>query len=205
MKLTVEHLIAIFPATPRVKLLAWVEPLNAACAKFDITTPLRLSAFIAQVGHESGGLLRTIENLNYSAQGLRAVFPKYFPTDALARSYARQPERIAARVYGSRMGNGPEATGEGWKYRGRGLIQLTGKANYQAFATAMSMKLDEVIAYLDTWEGAAMSAAWFWSKHDLNRLADRADMLTLTRRINGGQNGLDHRLALYRKACSVIR
>jgi putative chitinase len=134
------------------------------------------------------------ENLNYGAKGLRGTFPKYFPTDEMALAYERQPEKIANRVYASRMGNGDETSGDGFKYRGRGLIQLTGCNNYTSFATDMGMSMEEAIDYLETYEGAAMSAAWFWWKNNLNQWADQEDMLTLTKRINGGTIGLQDRI-----------
>ena len=121
---------SMFPATEDEILNNYVDPLNSVCDTFAINTDLRIAGFISQVGHESGGLRLTKENLNYSAERLRVVFPKYFPTDALAASYARQPEKIANRVYASRIGNGPEGSGDGWRFRGRGLMQLTGRANY---------------------------------------------------------------------------
>lgn len=196
---------SMFPATEDEILNNYVDPLNSVCENFAINTDLRIAGFISQVGHESGGLRLTKENLNYSAERLRVVFPKYFPTDALAAAYARQPEKIANRVYASRIGNGPEGSGDGWRFRGRGLMQLTGRANYTQFANAVSMSLDDVPEYLETFDGAAMVAGWFWSTRDLNRFADRADVVGMTRTINGGTHGLEDRRNLYNKAMKLLR
>lgn len=201
---TLDVLKAVFPATSSSTLQTFVEPFNKAASKFEINTALRMAAFLSQTGHESAGLKFVAENLNYSTDSLLRVFPKYFKTRTLAESYARQPAKIAARVYGGRMGNGAEATGEGWKFRGRGLIQLTGKNNYTSFANAMGMTLDEAVAYLETPEGACMSAAWFWSTNGLNALADKSDVVSMTKRINGGTNGLEDRQALYMKAKKAL-
>lgn len=204
MQLTASALQSIFPATPRTRIEAIVEPLRVTSARFEITTVNRMSSFLAQVGHESGGFVHMVENLNYSAKALRSVFRKYFPTDALANAYARQPSKIASRTYGGRMGNGPEATGDGWTYRGRGFIQLTGKDNYTAFANAFGMRLIEAIVYLETSEGAMMSAGWFWDRSKLNALADAGKFDTITQRINGGQNGAADRRVKFEKARQVL-
>lgn len=177
----------------------YLDTLNAAMAVHGIDSELRIAHFLAQVMHESGCLRLTVENLSYSAEGLRKVFRKYFRTDAEARAYARQPERIASRVYGGRMGNGPESTGDGFRYRGRGLIQLTGKDNYRSFAQWLGA---DVVAHPD-WVAeryAVESAVYFWERNTLNALADIDDLSTITRRINGGLNGYEDRLALLHKA-----
>jgi putative chitinase len=174
---------------------------------YDINTPKRVAAFIAQCAHESGGLMVLQENLNYRAATLRTVFPKYFPTDAIAADYANRPnkqEAIANRVYANRMGNGDESSGDGFRFRGRGLIQLTGRSNYQAFAKSLGVEVDEVPEYLATFEGAAQSACWFWDKNNLNQWADQSDIITLTKRINGGTIGLEDRLHHYKQALAVI-
>lgn len=194
----------IFPATPIPTMRNFVAPLNKVCHAYDITTVARAAAFIAQIGHESGGLVAVRENLNYSAETLRKVFPKYFPNDAMAAKYARKPEAIANIVYANRMGNGDTKSGDGWTYKGRGLIQLTGKSNYSNFAKSLKMSLEDVVAYLETPEGAAMSAGWFWSTHSLNTLADQNKFLDITKRINGGTNGLAHRQELYAKAKQAL-
>jgi putative chitinase len=193
MTITLELLKEIAPQTKTEKLEGFVEGLQDACDRFEINTTSRLACFLAQVAHESGGFNAVKENLNYGAQGLVNTFKKYFPTIEAARPYERNPEAIANRVYANRMGNGDEASGDGFKHRGRGLIQLTGHDNYASFAADMGMTIDEAIDYLETYEGAAMSAAWFWWKNNLNTWADQEDMLTLTKRINGGTIGLEDR------------
>jgi putative chitinase len=193
MTITLELLKEIAPQTKAEKLEGFVEGLQDACDRFEINTTSRLACFLAQVAHESGGFNAVKENLNYGAQGLVNTFKKYFPTLEAAHPYERNPEAIANRVYANRMGNGDEASGDGFKHRGRGLIQLTGHDNYASFAADMGMTIDEAIDYLETYEGAAMSAAWFWWKNNLNTWADQEDMLTLTKRINGGTIGLEDR------------
>jgi putative chitinase len=169
---------------------------------FGVNTPLRLAHFLAQCGHESGGFRLTQENLNYSAKGLMGIFKKYFPTQALADAYARKPEKIANRVYGNRMGNGAEATGEGFKFRGRGYIQLTGKSNYAAFDLAVE---DDILANPDlvSSKHALASAAWFWKKNGLNLIADTgssAEVVTkITKRVNGGTIGLPDRIRHFKE------
>jgi putative chitinase len=204
MELHFTDLAALYPQTPKELLQASVEPLNAAMKHFDITTLQRVSCFVAQVGHESGGFRAIVENLNYSSDGLRKVFGKYFPTRDLANAYARKPERIANRVYANRMGNGPENSGDGWKYRGRGMIQLTGRNNYELFAKAFKLSIPDAIGYLETREGAAMSAAWFWDMRGLNTLADQGLFKKMTISINGGLNGFEDRLAHYEKARKLL-
>jgi putative chitinase len=176
-------------------------------AKFGINTPLRLAHFLAQCGHESGGFRATQENLNYSAKGLMGIFKKYFPTSALAASYERQPAKIAARVYGGRMGNGAEATGEGYKFRGRGYIQLTGKENYTAFGKSigedMTANPDKVAA-----QYALLSAAWFFSKNNLHKIADEgaSDLVVtkITKRVNGGTIGLPDRIKHFKEYYKLL-
>jgi putative chitinase len=160
--------------------------------KYAINTPLRMAHFLGQCGHESGGLHVVEENLNYSAQGLTATFPRYF-RDKDPTEYARQPEKIANVVYASRMGNGDTNSGDGYRFRGRGLIQLTGKENYSRFANAIGMTLDEVVDYLKTPAGALESACWFWVSHHCNEAADADDVVKVTKIINGGTLGLDDR------------
>jgi putative chitinase len=163
-----------------------------------------VAAFIAQCAHESGGFKMLKENLNYRAVTLRKIFPKYFPTDALAEQYAGKPELIANKVYGSRMGNGDEASGDGFRYCGRGLIQLTGKNNYTAFAESIETPVEAIPEFLGTFEGAVQSACWFWESNNLNQWADKGDILTLTKRINGGTIGLDDRIKHYEHALHVL-
>lgn len=165
--------------------------------KYGVNTPLRLAHFFAQIDHESG--LRPIsENLNYSAQGLKRVFGKYF-TDLEAVNAARKPELIANRVYANRMGNGNEASGDGWKYRGRGFIQITGKNNYKALTESTGIDYVNNPELLLTEADSMISALWFWDLRGLNRYADNDDINQITRRINGGYNGLEHRKELLKK------
>ena len=171
----------------------WYEALEQLLPEYDINTPQRIAHFIAQCAHESGNFVFIKENLNYRAASLRKVFPKYFPDDATAARYANKPEMIANRVYANRMGNGDEASGDGWRYCGRGLIQLTGKDNYTFFAGSLGITVEEAAEYLATFEGAAQSACWFWEQNNLNRFADANDVRGLTRAINGGFIGLEDR------------
>lgn len=199
-RITKDNLFKIFPKTNAETLASWVDPLNATCERYDITTAARTAAFVAQIGHESGEMKRIVENLNYSTEGLMTTFKKYFPNKTLADKYARRPEHIANLVYANRMGNGPESTGDGWKYRGRGLIQITGKNNYAALAKALGMTITQTLAFLDTKEGAAHSAGWFWSVNNLNGLADMTRFTEITKKINGGTHGLDDRKRLWNLA-----
>ena len=148
---------------------------------------------MAQCGHESADFTVLEENLNYGAKGLLGLFKKYFPSEDLAKQYERKPEKIANRIYASRMGNGDEASGEGYAHRGRGAIQLTGKLNYQAFANSIGLSLEDAITYCGTMDGAIESACWFWTKNKLNAIADKKDVLLMTKKINGGTIGLEDR------------
>jgi putative chitinase len=172
--------------------------------EYEINTPKRIAAFIAQCAHESGGFVFLSENLNYSASGLMKTFEKYFKDEVTAKAYARSPEKIANRVYANRMGNGDEASGDGYRYRGRGLIQLTGKDNYFWFASSLEITPEEAAEYTQTFEGAAQSACWFWETNKLNKLADDADIMTMTKRINGGTIGLKDREHHYAVALNII-
>ena len=182
----------------------WYEALSEILPEYDINTPERVAAFIAQCAHESGGFKFLKENLNYKAASLRKVFPKYFPSDELAQAYEKKPEKIANRIYGNRMGNGPEESGDGFRYCGRGLIQLTGKDNYSWFAASLEIPVEEASEYLETFEGAVQSACWFWETNNLNQWADKGDILTLTKRINGGTIGLEDRIKHYNHALHVL-
>lgn len=164
----------------------------------------RLAHFFAQILHESGCLRFDMENLNYSCDALLRVFSKYFPTRTDANAYARNPEKIANRVYANRMGNGSETSGDGWKYRGRGLIQLTGKSNYRAFAAWVGDPRVVEDPDLVATEYAVHSAVFYWDKHKLNAVADRDDVVRITKRINGGTNGLAHRKELLNKANGLL-
>jgi len=186
---------------------AVIAQIPDTAAKFGINTPLRLAHFLAQCGHESGGFRAVQENLNYSAKGLNGIFKKYFPTEASAAAYARNPAKIAAKVYGGRMGNGAEATGEGYKFRGRGYIQLTGKDNYKAFGSAinedMTVTPDKVATHYPL-----LSAAWFFSKNGLHKIADEgaSDLVVtkITKRVNGGTIGLPDRIKHFKEYYSLL-
>jgi putative chitinase len=182
----------------------WYEAICQILPDYDIETAPRVAAFLAQTAHESGGFRAIKENLNYRAVTLRKIFPKYFPTDELAAQYAGKPEKIANKVYGGRMGNGPEESGDGWRYCGRGLIQLTGKDNYTRYAQSLEISVEEAGEHLTTFEGCVQSAAWFWEANNLNRWADNGDILTLTKRINGGTIGLEDRIKHYNHALHVL-
>jgi len=182
----------------------WFEALCEILPDYDINTVPRVAAFLAQTAHESGGYRAIKENLNYKAESLTKVWPRYFPNIDIARQYAQQPERIANRAYGNRMGNGPEESGDGWRYCGRGLIQLTGKNNYTFFAGSLEIPLEECSEYLETFEGAVQSACFFWDQNGLNKWADAKDILTLTKRINGGTIGLEDRQKHYNHALHIL-
>jgi putative chitinase len=186
---------------------AVIAQIPDTAAKFGLNTPLRLAHFLAQCGHESGGFKVVNENLNYSAKGLNGIFKKYFPTEAAAKAYERKPELIASKVYGGRMGNGPEATKEGYKFRGRGYIQLTGKDNYTAFGKAINEDLtatpDKVATHYPL-----LSAAWFFTKNGLHKLADGgatdAVVTQITKRVNGGTIGLADRIKHFKEYYSLL-
>ena len=182
----------------------WFEALCEILPDYDINTVPRVAAFLAQTAHESGGYRAIKENLNYKAESLMRVWPRNFPNMEIARAYEKQPEKIANRAYANRMGNGDEASGDGWKFCGRGLIQLTGKDNYTRYAQSLEIGLDEASEHLTTFEGCVQSAAWFWEANNLNQWADSGDMLTLTKRINGGTLGLDDRIKHYNHALHVL-
>jgi len=200
--ITLEQLQQLLPNNPYVE--QWHEALEHLLSDYEIDTPHRIAAFIAQCSHESGGFTALKENLNYRAETLRKVFPKYF-TESSAQQFAGQQEAIANRVYANRMGNGPEESGDGYRYCGRGLIQLTGKDNYQNFADSLEMNIEEVPDYLGTFEGALQSACWFWENNNLNQLADSGDFVTMTKRINGGTIGLEDRIARYNHTLQVLK
>jgi putative chitinase len=202
MELTQEQLQQIIPKNQYVSY--WYTALQQLLPQYEINTPDRIAAFLAQCAHESGGFVFIKENLNYRWQSLRKVFPKYFPTDALAQQYEKQPQKIANRVYANRMGNGPEESGDGWRFCGRGLIQVTGRDNYSWFAASLQISPEEASEYMETFEGAAQSACWFWESNNLNQWADKKDILTLTKRINGGTIGLEDRKKHYEHCLHVL-
>jgi len=186
---------------------AVITMIPDTAAKFGINTPLRLAHFLAQCGHESGGFRATQENLNYSAKGLMGIFKKYFPSASIAAQYERKPVKIAARVYGGRMGNGNEASGEGYKFRGRGYIQLTGKENYTAFGKSIG---EDILSNPDVVSSkyALLSAAWFFSKNGLHKMADSgasdAVVTQITKRVNGGTIGLPDRIKHFKEYYKLL-
>ena len=180
----------------------WLEPLNQTFQKYDISTPARQAYFIGQCAHESNNFRVLEENLHYSAASLMRVWSSRFPDIGIAEQYANNPEKIANKVYGGRMGNVED--GDGWKYHGRGLIQLTGKDNYANCGSGLGVDLIDNPDWLLEPQYAALSAGWFWNKKGLNSLADTQDLETMTKRINGGLLGLDDRKAKIAKALSVL-
>ena len=200
MPITAQQLLQTFPSAG-LSAGVFVPVLNTAMNRFHISGVNRIAAFVAQVGHESGQLTRLVENLNYSADALRKTWPSRFDAN-LASAVARKPEQIANIAYGNRMGNA--APGDGWKYRGRGLIQITGKNNYRACGEALGLGLIEQPDLLEKPQHACMSAAWFWATNGLNTLADAGKFDAITQRINGGQNGAADRQALYARALKVL-
>jgi putative chitinase len=205
MNITLTQLQQLLPKNPYV--VQWHHALEQLLPDYEINTAQRIAAFVAQCAHESAGFTALKENLNYRAATLRKIFPKYFPDDAIANDYASRPNKqaaIANRVYANRMGNGPEESGDGYRFCGRGLIQLTGRDNYSWFAASLSISVEEASEYLQTFEGAAQSACWFWETNKLNTWADAGDILTLTKRINGGTIGLEDRKKHYEHALHVL-
>ena len=214
MQLTQEQLKLLLPKNPY--LPQWYNALSQLLPEYGIDTPERIAAFISQCSHESMGFTVLQENLNYRWQTLRRLFSRYFPTDEIAKQYATRPNRqeaIANRIYANRMGNGPESSGDGWKHRGRGLIQLTGKDNYSAFAESLEISIDEAIDYLTTFEGAVQSACWFWETNNLNYWVDIGDFDGLSDSINIGRKtkkygdsiGFADRLNHYRHALEIVK
>jgi len=204
-ELTLPQLKQLLPKNPYTD--HWHQVLAQLLPDYNIDTTQRIAAFIAQCAHESGGFMILKENLNYKAVTLRKIFGKYFVSDEMAQQYANRPDKqsaIANLVYANRMGNGSPETGDGYRYCGRGLIQLTGKDNYNWFAQSIEIPVEEAALYLETFEGAAQSACWFWETNNLNQFADTGDILTLTKRINGGIIGLEDRIMHYEHALQVL-
>ena len=204
MELTLRQLKQFIPNNQYVEY--WHETLYQLLPEYEINTAQRIAAFIAQCSHESNQFIAIKENLNYRPATLLKVFHKYFPSDEIANDYCSRPNKqqaIANRVYANRMGNGSEESGDGYKYCGRGLIQLTGKDNYTWFASSLNITSDEASEYLLTFEGAAQSACWFWETNNLNELADKNDIVAMTKRINGGLIGLEDRIKKYEYALSM--
>jgi putative chitinase len=206
--ITIDQLGKAVPSARADDLTTYLAPLDEAMERFEINTPGRIAAFLAQIAHESGDFRTTEENLNYSGQGLRKTWPSRFTTDAFAQTYNRQPEKIANHVYANRNGNGDEASGDGWRFRGRGLIQITGRANYLAYSVAIAdpsvVTAPDQVAQPPH---AALSAGWFWASHGLNALADVGDEASFNQisfKINGGWNGKEDRLQNWAEACAVL-
>jgi len=199
---TQDHLKQMIPGNAYVA--EWYEALCKILPDYEINTPQRVAAFVAQCAHESGNFRLLKENLNYRAESLMRTWPRHFPTMEIAKQYEKKPEKIANRAYANRMGNGDEASGDGWRYLGRGLIQLTGKDNYGWFAESIETPLEEIPEFLGTFEGSVQSACWFWETNNLNREADAGDIKTMTRKINGGFIGLEDRIKHYNHALHVL-
>ena len=203
MELTLELLKKFIPHNEYVD--HWYNALSQLLPDYEINTPQRIAAFMAECIHESTGFTALAENLNYKAETLRKVFPHYFQTDEIAQQYAHHPEMIANRAYANRMGNGPEESGDGWAHCGRGLIQLTGASNYKAFAASIQTPVEEIPAYLGTFEGACQSACWFWETNNLNALADEGNIDKISKITNGGKLGLQERHQNYDNELAIIQ
>jgi putative chitinase len=202
MNLTVEQLKLLIHNNP--DYVNWYNALIKVLPDYQIDTPQRLSAFISQCAHESADFTAVQENLNYKAESLMRTWPSHFPNMEIANQYAHNQEMIANRAYANRMGNGDESSGDGWKFCGRGLIQLTGRSNYQDFADSLQMSIDDVPAYLGTYEGAIQSACFFWESNNINSLADSHDIKQITKIINGGELGLEDRMNRYNEAYNIL-
>lgn len=204
MTITIEQLQSIFKNNGQIS--TWLISLNEILTKYEINTNLRVAAFLAQTGFESSQYNILQENLNYSAKGLLLTFPTHFNKEQSIQ-YARQPEKIANHVYANRMGNGDETSGDGWKFRGRGLIMITGKDNYSSFSqdTYKDNCIVDNPDLLISQGPALMGACWFWNKNNLNTLADQSNFTEITKKINGGLNGLPQREALYKTALSILK
>lgn len=214
MPITPQQLLLILPGARKAPGSIF-DALNQAMARYRIDSPVRAAAFLAQVGHESRQLTVYTENLNYTdATRIAQIFKHGFDANrnarvdpeevAEAQRYVRNPQALANRAYGGRMGNGAESSGDGWRYRGRGLIQVTGRANYRAAGQALGVDMEQSPELLEQPKYAAMSAAWFWQEHGLNELADAGQFEAISRRINGGLNGQAERVALWDTAKRVL-
>ena len=205
MELTKEQLRQIIPKNPYLD--HWYQDLSQLLPDYDINTAQRIASFLAQCTHESNDFTALKENLNYRPASLRKLFPTHFETDEIAEHYASLPnkqEAIANRMYANRMGNGDEASGDGYRYCGRGAIQITGKDNYFWFAASISITPEEASEYMQTFEGALQSACWFWENNNLNKWADAGDMDKMTHIINGGTIGIEDRKARYDKILRIL-
>ena len=196
------HLRAMIGNNPYID--QWYNTICKILPEYEINNKYRVAAFVAQCAHESVNFTALRENLNYRAVSLRNTFGKYFTSDEMAKKFANNPEKIANVVYANRMGNGDEASGDGFRYLGRGLIQLTGKNTYTLFAASINIPVEEVPSYLGTFEGAVQSACWFWEQNNLNAVADKQDIVKMTKIINGGTHGLDDRILRYKNALKIL-
>jgi putative chitinase len=204
--ITLDILQQLCPKTKKSVLELYAVPLHEVAEYYDMYVNMnRAAAFVAQTAHESGGFNFVKENLSYGAKGLMVTFKKYFPNEELAKQYERKPEKIANKVYANRMGNGDEASGDGYRFCGRGLIQLTGRNNYTKFAADLGISVEDTVAYLETPAGAVSSAGWFWDNNNLNQYCDSNDFVTLTKRINGGTIGLEDRQHHYQLALKLLQ
>ena len=199
---TAAHVHQLLQGNPHAE--SWYNALCDELPKYQITTPARVAMFMAQTGHESGNYTALVENLNYKPQALMAIWKKRFPTMDIANAYAHNPEKIANRAYCDRMGNGSEESGDGWKFHGRGLIQLTGRSLYEAFAKEIGKDLDECVDYCETPDGAVESACFFWEHHGLNAVSDQGNIEHATKIINGGLLGIEDRTARYNHAIQLF-
>ena len=195
--LTIDKFKQLLPYNPFIQ--QWYAALTKLLPDYDINTPQRIAAFMAECAHESINFTAIKENLNYKADQLIKIWPSHFPTYEIAQQFDHKPEAIANRVYANRMGNGDEASGDGWKYIGRGVIQLTGKYEYQKFADSLSISLGDACTYLETFEGCVQSACFFWEQNELNTIADRGDIVAITKVINPALLGLAEREANYNR------
>ena len=203
MTLTRDKIVAILHGNPEAE--AWADAALEILPKYEITTPNRIAGFFAQIGHESAGLKTLEENLHYRAETLDKIFPKYFVNAGRnAADYAKQPEKIANIVYASRMGNGDTASGDGYRFRGRGAIQLTGRDNYTSFGKTIGLTAEEVIDYVQTKRGALESACWYWASRTINAACDADDITKMTKLVNGGTLGLEDRAKHYAEALAIL-
>jgi len=201
--LTKEKIVHLLHGNPEAD--AWADAAMEILPKYEITTANRIAGFFAQVGHESAGLKLLEENLNYRTETLDKIFPKYFKNAGRnAAEYAKQPEKIANIVYASRMGNGDTASGDGYKFRGRGAIQLTGRENYTNFGKTIGLTAEQVIDYVQTKKGALESACWYWKSRNLNAACDASDIVKMTKLVNGGTIGLEDRRKHYNEALAIL-
>ena len=204
MGITIQQLKQITGVNNINFLTSAVNGINETLNKYNINTPLRIAHFLAQILHKSGYLKTLKENLNYSVQGLTKTFKKYFINEAEALPYARNQEKIANKVYANRMGNGPESSGDGWKYRGRGVIMITGKDNYTTLSKDTGIDFVKKPQLLEQMDYAIMSGGWYWNKNNLNTIADKDDILTITKRINGGTIGIESRKEILQKIKKIM-